>query len=107
MKLEITFKNKHESHEEIIEFCLQRLEKLERFFPYPLHAKMTLSVERAKQIAELNVMGNHVHFSSKGGSKELHLAIEKAIERMHKQISKKKEKMSSRRRKRTSVQWAS
>ncbi len=86
---------------QIEEFCRNRLEKLEKMFNQPIHAKMTLSVERQGMCVELKLDGNHAHLKSHGEGAELHEAIELAVDRMMKQVLKKKAKMTDLRRKKS------
>lgn len=99
MKLECTYK-KITPRDEIYTHCRDRLNKIETFFNNSLHCRVTLIAQRYDVKVEIRVDGNNTHYSSTGEHESIYGAIDQAVEKMHKQLNKKKAKMHDRRGKR-------
>ncbi len=99
MKLECTYK-RITPKEEIYLYCRQRLNKIETFFNNSLHCRVTLIAQRYDVRVEIRVDGNHTHYNAMAEHDSIYGAIDQAVEKMHKQLNRKKAKMSDRRNKR-------
>jgi putative sigma-54 modulation protein len=56
-------------------------------------ARVVLSVEKFRNTAEINLMANGLNINSKEEEKDMHLAIDNAIEKIERQLKKRKEKV--------------
>jgi len=92
MRISVTFRNKEGEnwHREYIE---ERLKKLKKYVDNPVEARVVLSVEKFRNVAEVNLMANGLNVNAKEEAKDMHLAIDDAIEKIERQLKKKKEKI--------------
>jgi len=92
MRISVTFRNKEGEnwHRGYIE---ERLEKLKKYIDNPVEARVVLSVEKFRNVAEVNLMANGLNVNAKEEAKDMHLAIDDAIEKIERQLKKKKEKI--------------
>lgn len=89
------------SRDEIFTYCREKLNKIEMFFNNSLHCRVTLIAQRYDVKVEIRVDGNHTHYNSSSSHESVYGAIDQAVEKMHKQLTKKKAKMNDRRLKRS------
>lgn len=92
MKISVTFRNS-EGEEWQKEYVKERLKKLKRYIDDPVDAHVILSVEKFRNTAEINLMANGLNINSKEEEKDMHLAIDNAIEKIERQLKKRKEKV--------------
>ena len=92
MKISVTFRNS-EGEEWQKEYAGERLKKLKRYIDNPVDAHVILSVEKFRNTAEINLMANGLNINSKEEDKDMHLAIDNAIEKIERQLKKRKEKV--------------
>lgn len=92
MKISVTFRNS-EGEEWQKEYVEERLKKLKRYIDDPVDAHVILSVEKFRNTAEINLMANGLNINSKEEEKDMHLAIDNAIEKIERQLKKRKEKV--------------
>ena len=91
MKISVTFRNTEGDnwHKEYID---QKLKKLEKYLDTPVEARVVLSVEKFRNVAEVNLMTNGQTLNAKEEAKEMSLAIDNAIDKIERQLKKRKEK---------------
>ncbi len=92
MKISVTFRNKEGEnwHKDYID---QKLKKLEKYMDAPVEARVVLSVEKFRNVAEVNLMTNGQNINAKEEAKDMYLAIDNAIEKIERQLKKRKEKI--------------
>lgn len=92
MKISVTFRNKEGEnwHKEYID---QKLKKLEKYLDNPVEARVVLSVEKFRNVAEVNLMTNGQNMNAKEEAKDMYLAIDNAIEKIERQLKKRKERI--------------
>ncbi|HYA13993.1 MAG TPA: ribosome-associated translation inhibitor RaiA [Syntrophales bacterium] len=92
MKISVTFRNKEGEnwHKEYID---QKLKKLEKYLDTPVEARVVLSVEKFRNVAEVNLMTNGQNVNAKEEAKDMYLAIDNAIEKIERQLKKRKERI--------------
>ncbi len=92
MKISVTFRNTEGEnwHKEYVE---ERLRKLEKYIDNPVDARVIISVEKFRNTAEINLAANGLNINSKEEEKDLHLAIDNAIEKIERQLKKRKERI--------------
>ena len=91
MKISVTFRNTEGDnwHKEYID---QKLKRLDKYLDTPVEARVVLSVEKFRNVAEVNLMTNRQTLNSKEEAKEMSLAIDNAVEKIERQLKKRKEK---------------
>ena len=92
MKISVTFRNA-EGEDWQKEYVEERLKKLKKYIDNPVDARVILSVEKFRNTAEINLMANGLNINSKEEEKDMHLAIDNAIEKIERQLKKRKEKV--------------
>ena len=70
-----------------------RLKKLKKYIDNPVDARVILSVEKFRNTAEINLLANGLNINGKEEEKDMHLAIDNAIEKIERQLKKRKEKV--------------
>jgi ribosome hibernation promoting factor len=87
--------------EKLKSFIESRVSKLDRYIDGITDIHVTLSVEKYRQIAELNVHSRgNVHLSAKEASEDLKLSVTQAIEKITGQAKKQQSKRIDRKRRR-------
>jgi putative sigma-54 modulation protein len=94
MRISVTFRNK-EGENWQREYIDERLKKLKKYIDTPVEARVVLSVEKFRNVAEVNILANGLNVNAKEEAKDLHLAIDNAVEKIERQLKKKKEKIRS------------
>ena len=92
MKISVTFRNTEGEnwHKEYID---QKLKKLEKYMDNPVEARVVISVEKFRNTAEVNLMTNGQNINAKEEAKDMYLAIDNAIEKIERQLKKRKERI--------------
>jgi len=92
MKISVTFRNKEGEnwHKEYID---QKLKKLEKYLDTSVEARVVLSVEKFRNVAEVNLMTNGQNLNAKEEAKDMYLAIDNAIEKIERQLKRRKERI--------------
>jgi putative sigma-54 modulation protein len=92
MKISVTFRNA-EGEDWQREYVEERLKKLEKYIDNPVDARVILSVEKFRNTAEINLMANGLNINGREEEKDMHLAIDNAIEKIERQLKKRREKV--------------
>ena len=94
MKISLTFRNT-EGEGWQKEYVDERLNKIKKYIDRPVEVHVILSVEKFRNVAEVNLMANGLNVNAKEEAKDVHLAIDNAVEKIERQLKKKKEKIRS------------
>jgi putative sigma-54 modulation protein len=92
MKIAVTFRNT-EGEDWQNQYVQERLQKLKKYIDNPVDAHVILSVEKFRNTAEIRLMANGLNINSREEEKDMHLAIDNAIEKIERQLKKHKEKV--------------
>ena len=92
MKTSVTFRNA-EGEDWQKEYVEERLEKLKKYIDHPVDARVILSVEKFRNAAEINLTASGLNINGGGEEKDMHLAIDNAIEKIERQLKKHREKV--------------
>ena len=92
MKISVTFRNV-DGEDWQKEYVEERLGKLKKYIDNPVDARVILSVEKFRSTAEINLMADGLNIYSTEEDKDMHLAIDNAIEKIERQLKKRKEKV--------------
>jgi putative sigma-54 modulation protein len=92
MKISVTFRSA-EGENWQKEYVGERLKKLKKYIDNPVDARVILSVEKFRNTAEINLMANGLNINSREEEKDMHMAIDNAIEKIERQLKKRKEKI--------------
>lgn len=92
MKISLTFRNT-EGEGWQKEYVDERLNKMNKYIDRPVDTHVILSVEKFRNVAEVNMIADGLNINAKEEAKDMHLAIDNAIEKIERQLKKHKEKM--------------
>jgi len=92
MKISLTFRNT-EGEDWQKQYVDERLSKMKKYVDRPVDAHVILSVEKFRNVAEVNMMADGLNINAKEEAKDMHLAIDNAIEKIEKQLKKHKAKI--------------
>jgi len=91
MMISVTFRNT-EGEGWQREYLDEKLKKLKKYVDNPVEARVVLSVEKFRNVAEINLTANGLNINAKEEEKDMHSAIDNAIEKIERQLKKHKEK---------------
>ena len=91
MQVSITFK-KLDSSDHFKSYVTDKLSRFDKFFNNPAEASVILSVEKFRNIAEINLTGDKLTINGKEETGDMHAAIDLTLDKIEKQIKKSKEK---------------
>jgi len=92
MKISVTFRNT-EGEEWYKQYVDERLLKLKKYLDNPVEAHVVLSVEKFRNVAEINLSDNGLNINAREEAKEMQQAIDNAVEKIERQLKKHKEKI--------------
>jgi len=92
MKISVTFRNT-EGEEWFKNYVEEKLGKLKKYIDHPVEVRVVLSVEKFRNVAEINLMDNGMNVNTREEAKEMALAIDEAVEKIERQLKKHREKM--------------
>jgi len=92
MKISITLRNA-EGEGWQKDYVQERLKKLEKYIDNPVDARVILSVEKFRNTAEINLMADGLNLNGKEEEKDMHAAIDNAVEKIERQLKRRKEKI--------------
>ncbi|HEU20103.1 MAG TPA: ribosome-associated translation inhibitor RaiA [Deltaproteobacteria bacterium] len=95
MQISLTFRNT-DAEEWLKEHVNKRLQKLARYIDKPVEAHVILSVEKFRNVAEVNLSSKGVKVNGKEEEKEMITAVDNVIDKIERQLKKHKEKIRNR-----------
>ena len=96
MQTSVTFKNL-DSSENLKSYVADKLDRFDRLLNNPAEAKVVLSVEKFRHIAEINIVGDKLNINGKEETNDMYSAIDMALDKLEKQIKRSKQKIRARR----------
>src|SRR6187551_658833 len=97
MNVSITFRHMDAS-EAIKKHTAAKLGKLQKFLRQPMTAKVTISVDKLKHVAEARISSGGAHLEAKESSDDMYTSIDRMIDKLDRQIRVTKGAAESRRR---------
>ena len=91
MQMEYALKNTHVKGSEISDFLEDKTAKLDKFLGGKIHARWNITFEQEEHEAHLHVTGNNLDMIGKARDHNLFTAIEGAVEKVERQLSKHKQ----------------
>jgi putative sigma-54 modulation protein len=95
MKISVTFRNT-EGEKGQRDYAEEKINKLNKYLDTPAEAHVVLSVEKFRNLVEINLSANGWNLNAKEKDKDMRLAIDKCVDKIEKQIKKQKEKIRER-----------
>jgi len=97
MNVSITFRHMDAS-EAIKKHTSDKLGKLQKFLRQPMTAKVTISLDKLKHVAEARVSSGGAHLEAKESSDDMYTSIDRVIDKLDRQIRVTKGAAEARRR---------
>ena len=97
MNVSITFRHMDAS-EAIKKHAAAKLGKLQKFLRQPMTAKVTISVDKLKHVAEARISSGGAHLEAKESSDDMYTSIDRRIDKLDRQIRVTKGAAEARRR---------
>jgi putative sigma-54 modulation protein len=97
MYISITFRHMDTS-EAVKRYATEKLAKIQKFLRRPMTAKVTLSVDRLKHIAEARISSGGEHLEAKWSSEDMYASIDVVLGKLERQIRASKGAAQARRR---------
>ena len=92
MKISLTFRNT-EGENWQKEYVDERFNKIKKYIDRPVEVHVILSVEKFRNVAEVNMITDGLNINAREEAKDMHLAIDDAVEKIERQLKKHKEKI--------------
>lgn len=92
MVISVTFRNT-EGEGWQREYLEEKLKKINKYVDNPIEVHIVLSVEKFRNVAEINLMSNGLNINAKEEEKDMHVAIDNAVEKIERQLKRHKEKI--------------
>ncbi len=91
MQVSVTFRNT-EAEDWFKDYVNDRLSKTRKYLDKPLEARVIMTVEKFRNVAEVNLIAKGININGKEEAKEMQLAFDSVMDKIEKQIKKHKEK---------------
>lgn len=85
MNISITFRHMDPS-EAIKSYAREKVSKLQKFLRQPMTAKVTLSLDKLKHVAETRVSSGGAHLEAKESTEDMYVSIDRVIGKLERQI---------------------
>ena len=85
MNVSITFRHVDPS-DALKRYATTKIAKLQKFLRQPMTAKVTLSVDRLKQLAEVRISSGGEHLEAKESSDDLYASIDLVLGKLERQV---------------------
>lgn len=85
MNISITFRHMATS-DAIKTYANDKVAKLQKFLRQPMTAKVTLSIDRLKHVAETRISSGGAHLEAKEASEDMYGSIDRVIDKLERQI---------------------
>lgn len=92
MQTSVTFKNLDPS-DRIRSYVSDKLNRFDKYFHNPGEANVVLSVEKFRNIAEVNIIGDRMTINGREETEDMYAAIDMVLDKLDKQIKKNKQKI--------------
>jgi len=92
MQVSVTFRNT-EAADWFKDYVNESFQKLRKYLDKPLEAHVIISVEKFRNVAEVNLMAKGININGKEEAKDMQLAFDSVMEKIERQIKKHKEKI--------------
>ncbi|MCB2190390.1 MAG: ribosome-associated translation inhibitor RaiA [Deltaproteobacteria bacterium] len=92
MQIQVTFRHVDAS-EAVKEYAREKVGKLQKYLDGPLEASVTLSVEKHRHLAEVNIIASGLKIHGSETTGDLYSAIDLVMDKLEKQIRRYRDKL--------------
>ncbi len=92
MEINVTFRHA-ETSPVLQNHIEEKVRKLSKYFIKPVITHVTLNVEGSRHVAEVSMTENHNVFNAREMSHDMYLSVDRALEKLERQLKKHKERV--------------
>lgn len=92
MKISVTFRNGEGENWQKV-YAEEKIQKLKKYLDTPAEAHIIISLEKFRNMIEINISSNGWNINAKEEGKDMRLAFDKCLDKVEKQIKKQREKV--------------
>lgn len=92
MKISVTFRN-GEGENWQKTYAEEKMQKLNKYLDVPAEAHIIVSMEKFRNVTEINLSSNGWNINAKEEAKEIRTALDRCVDKIEKQLKKQKEKI--------------
>ena len=92
MQVNVTFRHMDPS-DAVRDYALDKVKRVEKYLQPPVELHIILEVVKFMHRAELNLTAKGVHVSAEEVTSDMYAAIDKAVDRLERQVQRHKEKV--------------
>jgi putative sigma-54 modulation protein len=92
MKISVTFRN-GEGENWQKQYAEEKIQKLKKYLDATAEAHIIISIEKFRNVTEINLSSNGSNINAKEEAKDMHLALDRCVEKIEKQLKKQREKI--------------
>ena len=89
MTISFTFRHMDPS-DAIKSYAESKISRLQKLLLHPMTAKVTLSIQKQRQVAEVQLESGREHIEAKESSEELYASIDQVVDKLERQINANK-----------------
>jgi putative sigma-54 modulation protein len=91
MKISVTFRN-GEGENWQKNYAEEKMQKLKKYLDAPAEAHVVVSMEKFRNVTEINLNSNGWNINAKEEAKDMRVALDRCVEKIEKQLKKQREK---------------
>lgn len=91
MQVSVTFRHMNPV-EDLKAYATEKVMRVKKYLYNPLEAQITLSMEKHRNIAEVNIIANRRSYNGKEETNDMHSAIDLVMDKVERQVRRHKEK---------------
>lgn len=92
MKISVTFRN-GEGENWQKTYAEEKMQRLNKYLDVPAEAHIIVSMEKFRNVTEINLSSNGWNINAKEEAKEIRTALDRCVDKIEKQLKKQKEKI--------------
>lgn len=96
MQVMVTFRH-FEANDAVRKYAKEKIQKLQKYLERPAEARVVLSIEKFRNIAEATITGNGYTINGMEKTDDMYSAIDKLVDKLERQIMKHRGKTKPRR----------
>lgn len=92
MKISVTFRNGEGENWQKV-YAEEKIQKLKKYLDTPAEVRVVVSMEKFRNVTEINLSSNGWNLNAKEEAKDMRVALDNCVSKIEKQLKKQKEKV--------------
>ena len=92
MKISVTFRNGEGENWQKV-YAEEKMQKIKKYLDAPAEAHIIVSMEKFRNVTEINLSSNGWNINAKEEAKDMRIALDRCVDKIEKQLKKQKEKI--------------